>query len=245
MVPSSKKMVRMINRKRRVNRRPLRLLKKVVNNYRFKRQAITSFITWKYNATTGIDVAKQGLLNLTAATSSVITTAGGLPGFYDVGACQYFYLNDVPSATDFTNLYDRYRINGVKLQITYLSNQSATNGPSSLPVLNYAVDYDDTVAPSTESVMQQKQDLKTKVLIANKPINIYVKNPKVQVPVPNAGAVLENAMVKNAGFINCTYPTIPHCGIKYWLSGLYAGASGNAGCIRIVPTYYLTLRDPQ
>lgn len=213
------------------------------NIYKFKRQAGTSFVTWKYDATNGIVVNTQGLIAKGAVTSSTLSTVGGLTGYYDVGLAQWFQLSDVPSATDFTNLYDRYKITGVKLQITYLDNSAAVNGLSVFPVLNYAIDYDDNSVPSSESQMQEKQDTKTKVLIANKPINIFVKYPRYQAAALNNAGTFDAAALSK-GYINCTYPTVKHSGVKFWISSIYSNA-GSQCAIRIVPTYYLSLKDPQ
>lgn len=227
--------------KRRAFKKMVR--KAIPNTYRFKRQAATSFVTWKYDATNGIVVNTLGQFAKGAVTSSTLTTSGGLVGYYDVGLSQWFQLSDLPSYSDFTSLYDRYRITGVKLKITYLSNQAAVNSLSVLPVLNYAIDYDDNSVPSSESTMQEKQDVKTKVLLANKPISIYIKNPKVQAAVLNNAGTFDAAMVTN-GFVNCTYPTTKHNGLKMWISSIYSNA-GSQCALRIVPTYYLALKDPQ
>lgn len=211
--------------------------------YKFKRQGGTTFLTWKYDAVAGITVGSSGLINKGLPVSSTLTTIGGLTGYYDFGASQYFMLQDVPTYADFTNLYDRYRITGVKLKITYLDNNAAVNGLSVLPVLNYAVDVDDNAVPTSESVMQQKQDVKTKVLVANKPISIYIKNPKVAAAALNSSGTFDATMVSK-GYLNCAIPNTVHNGIKYWISSVYSNANSQCA-IRIVPTYYFSMKDPQ
>lgn len=178
-----------------------------------------------------------------AVGTSTLTSIGGLTGYYDVGVTQWFQMSDLPSYTDFTNLYDRYRITGVKLQITYLDNNAAVNGLSVLPVLNYAIDYDDNSVVASESAIQEKQDCKTKVLLANKPISIFIKNPRVQSAVLNNAGTFDAALLSK-GYVNCSYPTTKHNGIKFWISSIYSNASSQCA-IRIVPTYYLSLKDPQ
>lgn len=248
VLTSSKKMVRMVARKRRVNRRPLlrlsRPLRSTVKNvYRFKRQGQTSFISWVYSATNGITVNTSGLFQKGAPITSTLSSIGGLPAYYDVGLSQWFQLSDVATPSDFTNLYDRYRITGVKLEITYLDNTAAVNGLSVFPMLNYAIDYDDNNVPTSEGYMQQKQDVKTKALIANKPIKIFIKNPRAISAIQNTLGTFDAGLVTK-GYINCDYPTVKHNGMKYWISSIYSNSNSQA-CIRIVPTYYITCKDPQ
>lgn len=242
---SSKKMVRMVARKRRITRRPLRRLAKPLRNlYKFKRQGGVTFVTWKYDATNGVVVNTSGFIAKGAVATSTLTSAGGLTGYYDIGLAQWFQLSDLPSYTDFTGLYDRYRITGVKLQITYLDNTAPVSGNTLLPMLNYAIDYDDNGVPASEAVMQEKQDNKTRVLYANRPITVYIKNPRnIQAVQNNAGTF--DAGLVSKGYINSSYPTVKHNGIKYWLSGMNNSSASTQGCIRIVPTYYITCKDPQ
>lgn len=240
------KMSRNMKSKMYRRRRNVKLLKRPITNlYRFKRQGVESFISWKYNATTGLDIGKQGLLFTGSPSQSAVSTLTTNPitGFWDFPASQYFNLNDVQSSTDLTNLYDSYKITGVKLTITYLCNTATVTNNNTLPMISYAPDYDDNAVPTNINTILQKQDVKTKVLLANKPINIFIR-PKYQSAILNSAGAFDAGQVRNDGWINSTFPTSIHNGMKYWFHNVYS-SSGLQGIVKIVPTYYIACKDPQ
>lgn len=72
-----------------------------------------------------------------------------IPGAVDQGAAYYVTPSTLPAWADFSTLYDMYRINSVTYK--YVVTRTTASGTSGqvFPVFLAAVDYNDTVAPST------------------------------------------------------------------------------------------------
>lgn len=157
------------------------------------------------------------------------------------GGSFVFKLSSVIDPADFTNLYDKYRLVGVRLKILYQANTASTGGASVLPVINYAVDHDDAAVPSSLNQVEAKAGAKTRILTADKPVNIYLK-PKVAVGVYQ-GAFSGYGMMSNM-YINSATPDVQHYGFKLWINNFYTPAGAN-NQITIQPTYYLALKDSQ
>lgn len=154
-------------------------------------------------------------------------------------------LGFVENYTDFTNLYDRYKILGVKVTFLYQISEATAGGQQILPTIMYAVDHDDN-SPSTFSQMRQKQDMKRHILTANRPYSIYYK-PKKMMMVSDT-STSSNSVITSTGWNNCDFPGINHAGLKFYLNNLYSGSSGVASTIQsqldIQVTYYLGFKDP-
>ena len=159
-------------------------------------------------------------------------------------------LNALENAQDFTGLFDRYKLNGVKVTFLNQISEATAGGAQVLPLLTYAVDYDD-FSPPTESQMRQKQYVKRKVLTANRPVSIYYKPKRIMPAADPSGVVnagLTNSVVTNAGWTNCDFPQVTHGGLKFYLSNLYGGLPATTTVqsqIDIVVQYYFSCKDPQ
>lgn len=176
-------------------------------------------------------------------------------GLYQFGGVMRFQLDDVINPGDFSNLYDRYKITGAKITITPLVNTSyvalTSNGNTqtgALPVMYYATDYDDSALPGSALDLLTKMDCKQRRL--DKPFSIFVKNPKVVVPVSNgtAGAT-STAMTMNPGFANTTVPDINFRGLKFYVRDFSIPATSPTAhqnsLVRITVKYFMTFKDPQ
>lgn len=155
-----------------------------------------------------------------------------------------FNLSALPNASEFVNLFDRYRINGVKLRIMFLSNSNDTGVAStlSIPIMHYIYDVDDASPPTTENEILQKNFLKTRRL--DSPFTYYLK-PKATSEI-FASASSTGYSVAKSMWIDMNSPNIPHFGFKAWIG------NGNAtpqqqviGRLKVYATYYIALRDPQ
>ena len=125
-----------------------------------------------------------------------------LSGTYFNGFAMVNRLNALENAQDFTGLFDRYKLNGVKVTFLNQISEATAGGAQVLPLLTYAVDYDD-FSPPTESQMRQKQYVKRKVLTANRPVSIYYKPKRIMPAADPSGVVnagLTNSVVTNAGW---------------------------------------------
>lgn len=92
-----------------------------------------------------------------------------------------FSLNDLPNYTEFTNLYDQYKINCVKImftpQMTVNNSLSTANNPAANVRFFSAIDYNDSTAPASIDELREYHTCKcTPILRIHKRI-IY--KPKI------------------------------------------------------------------
>lgn len=190
---------------------------------------------------------KAGVLDTTLLTGYVSTGAGlaADPYFtntYGCGGGHYFTLNQITTPSDFTALFDRYKILGVKVKVIPYINDAPVGGAQIIPTLTYAIDYDDSTTPSSENGLMQHQYVRSKRL--DRPFSIYIKSPKqVLTSQDITGAVIGQGSTVN-NWNDCAAPSIPHYGLKWWMSNIYSPASAQLG-IRFQHTFYLGFKDPQ
>lgn len=240
---------RQANVKRKMKKNYRKNKAAVKNNYHFKRMAQQIQIRhvagdsgdyWRI--TDGGSQLYSTYASGTSWGSSVIV------GSYTNGFAMVNRLNCLENPSDFTNLFDRYKLNGVKVTFLNQVSEATAGGAQVLPLLTYAIDYDD-LNPPTESQMRQKQYTKRKVLSANRPVSIFYK-PKRLMPAadPSSGTGLTNSVITNAGWTNCDFPQVTHGGLKFYLSNLYGGTPATTTVqsqIDIVVQYYFSCKDPQ
>lgn len=151
-------------------------------------------------------------------------------------------LNQVAQATDFTNLYDRYKITGVKVTFLYQVSDAGSTGAGVLPTILYSTDYDDAAAP-TYAALRAKQNAKQRILTANRPFSIFYRPKMVTVAQESNGTTFNPSMV-TSGYINSSFPQVDHYGLKFSLNNLYSSV-GTAAQLEIKYVYYLAMKDPQ
>lgn len=177
--------------------------------------------------------------------------AGSLAGTASFGSSLQFKLESVIDPTDLSQLFDRYKIVGVKLKCLFMQNTSDTAGGSMLPLLHYAQDYDDSSVPTSELAVMSKAYCKTKVLNANRPFSIYLK-PRVTktLDTVTGGSITAIGLSsERSPFIDCSYQAVPHYGLKMWCDFWNVINVQNVPepklAFKIQPVYYLALKDTQ
>lgn len=205
--------------------------------YKFKRLAKSVAV---YNTTTLGQLATNDvtMVNIPAVGTA---EAGGVG--YQFGASLQFRASNVQTFGDFSALYDQYKITGVGVKLIPLSDSANAQNSGFLPTMYYARDMDDSLLPAVEADLRERQDVKTVRL--TKPVNIFIKNPKVQADVNLSTGLASPAMV-TTGWINCTDTTVQHNGLKMWFKNVDLRAQPTTiTAYRIECTYYLSFRNPQ
>lgn len=167
---------------------------------------------------------------------------GSTTNLYDVPFALQFRLDDVVGLTDFTNLFDKYKITSAKIKVQTTLNVASQNSVP-IPFIDYVVDRDDVTPPSPQE-MREKMGVKTKYFTANRPtITMGVKPTplsEVYSSPYNGGSIY-----RRAPYINMANNDVPHYGIKGIIRNLYIPAeSGNAGLTWDV-SLGLALKDVQ
>lgn len=127
-----------------------------------------------------------------------------------------FRLNQLPNYGEFTTLFDRYKIHGVKLTWHLRQVPGSDNlvfQHNVYPRLFIVKDYDDSNNPANQAAIQEHGKCKEYILMPNRKLNIYVK-PSVLIPAYRSG-VSNSYIPKWNQWIDCADADVPHYGIKY------------------------------
>lgn len=171
--------------------------------------------------------------NLGIVTSSV---TGGIPS--PIAQAYAFNLNQLPNVSEFTNLFDQYKITGAKLSFvpgaseSLYSPISGTSTANGFARFHSVIDYDDTTTPPSEDAMLQYGSLKT-----TGPMQTHVRyiKPKILHEIYRS-AIATGYAPRAADWIDVGTPDVPHYGIKVWCNAPTSGTN-----TQISYTVYLTL----
>lgn len=253
---------RVTRRKRFVRRRP-RLTRGLnrtsagnMTTHRFKRTcSLTSDVkTYNNNVTLGVG----GGLNWNAASDAwdINTGTGTITTFASIA--HSFTLNSLPAVTDFTALYDMYKITGIKIKITPFSTQSTLqegvaghNNQAFSVIMHSLVDPDDSAAFAATAAgvdgMRQYPTYKTRNFLGNlgKPITKYFV-PRIAVGVADNTGAAASRMNSGPRYIDMVYLDVQHYAFKYMLELFIPdGATNCYVWWKAEAKYYLSCRTPR
>lgn len=134
---------------------------------------------------------------------------------------QFFALSNVPNSSEFTSLYDQYKINAVKVsliprgntaEITAASGASAVFQGQSVGVFS-VIDYDDTALLTSINEACQYQNMK--MSRATRTHSRYLK-PRFNLQgITNQGTGATGPTMNTRGWIDCSQINVPHFGLKW------------------------------
>lgn len=202
----------------------------------FKRYGATMMLGNSGNA---VAWTKDNSLNVTTPSSDDFGTV-------QLGGAFRFMLSSVLENTDFSNLFDRYKLTGVKLKILFQSNISGVSGVgarSLLPIMNYSFDGDDATAPPGRNTIQVKTYCKEKILNGNRPFSIYIK-PRISKLV-YAGLTTSAYSSEKPVWLDMNNMDVEHYGLKFWINNWLADTDASSQKLTIQPIYYFACRDTQ
>lgn len=161
------------------------------------------------------------------------------------GAIEFKLSDLATSINEYTALFDRYKLNAVK--VTWVIGVNCAyegSGGSFLPRIHTAIDYDDSNPPLTLDDLMQYTSYKMSSFTGSKlKISRYIK-PRMAGLVYKSG--ISNAYsVLKPSWVDLTSADVPHYGIKYCIET--GGANGTAPpaatLISQYRTYYFQVRD--
>lgn len=155
----------------------------------------------------------------------------------DVGYGISFSLSDVPNYTEFTALFDQFRMDWV--EYTFIKK---SEGPLQ-PIIYLAQDHDSDHPPSYAEMMERQS---TQVLTFGSDRTMlkyrFRPNPLRQVFASALGNGYERA--PNGTWLDCSYASSKHYGLKYWIQNY--NSTTNPGCsIQVSIRYGLTFKEAQ
>lgn len=166
-------------------------------------------------------------------------TAGG-PGFASLG--QDHQLAAVPNVTEFSTLYDQFKIVRVYFRIQVNFDESTTPAASQLPEVYVVNDYDDSTAPTASSAgvdeMRQRPKMKIMRFTENRVVLHWKCRPKPLEEVYRSAIATSYKVPGRAPWLDCSHTDVPHYGTKF----LFLNPSGVACTIRITRGFKILLR---
>lgn len=171
-------------------------------------------------------------------TTSSITNNNGV-GNYQFGYFK-FKLNDLPNSTDFTNLYERYKIIGVKLRFIPQKGDGAEVGTNAyMSPLAIAVNRGNislTADDRTFANLLETQD--ARIYSTQKPFSVYIPYPKFYAP----GDGITQAQEKS-GWLQKSASAVHHFGLQY--AWQFSAAAAVSSSMTVIGTYYVKAANPQ
>lgn len=182
---------------------------------------------------------------------------GGTSGEALYASCGLaFSIADIPSVTDFSALFDMYRLNSVNVKLYHMaSSANSESGATTLQQTNCMVhsciDYDDNTAFAASEAgllsMMERQDYKVKRgggggsgLVMNRtirPRHLVVTNDA-------AGATTARSLAPRRQWIDWAYTGVPHFGIKFIIEANSDSNGTNwVQTYRMVCTYNFSCKD--
>lgn len=155
-----------------------------------------------------------------------------------------FKLDNIVNPSDFTNLYDQYRINKVVLVLERQLNQTGTvtvNSPNNKRV-RVVHDYNDANPLTQEDDYLEYANCKSYQAIGNGSIKITLY-PKVNNVVENVGgaATAFTSMNSNRIWLNIAEDEVPHFGLKIFVPSFIT--SEGVELFKVRAKFHLSLKN--
>lgn len=148
-----------------------------------------------------------------------------------------FTFNDIPNNTEFTNLFDQYRINKVVLKWVPLAN-SANAGTQSTTLFYSVLDYTDDTVPTTEQQLVEYASLKITQGLRQH-TRIFTPTTLDSL-TDDTGAATYSGNPKIKQWISTSSPNVPHYGVKYLRPAQPTGQLVN---YKLIKTFYFSCRS--
>lgn len=169
------------------------------------------------------------------------------PTASDKGYAFSFLLSALPNHTEFTNLYDQYKIECVEViweLIPTVEIGTAAVATMACPVILAWQDYDDASTPVTLNEVNQISKMERLQLSVARPAVSRSVLPWVQSGSPGAPANLGLSL--RAPFIDCSQDGVQHYGIKFWIKNFTTTTvSLNGLGLNLSFRYHLSMRNPR
>jgi len=210
--------------------------------------------TSNYSGTLGLSLKTNaaGLPQWTSgltqgSTLQFVFTLGGV-GIYIDGALAF--TAPLPSYTEYTALYDNYRIDKVEIMaMTTYDGNNVTAGTvvGQLPYIVFTEDYDDASATTATEIMQYTTAKWTNLTTGTtgKPMKLMSITPRAQMQM-YAATTNNLAMAPAKLWLDAGSPSIPHFGFKMALdnpgNGIAYAVNTLIGTVNFVFKFHLSMK---
>jgi len=166
-----------------------------------------------------------------------------------VGAAIAFALTDINNPTEFSNLFDKFKLIGVQCTFRlmdnpdstyYVNNVAFSQGSNFYPKLWWVIDRDDTGTPSLTTI-RERGAARCAILRPDRVITVFVKNPR---PLLSTSSGIGTLPSPNS-FLRTIESGVPtsasHLGLKVVLDKM--GYSGHTFTVGIDKKYFFAFKD--
>lgn len=158
--------------------------------------------------------------------TTYVTSALGPNEIFETGSARHltyqFKLDNVVNPSDFTNLYDMYKINKIQLFFEPSTNQTAYGGsPVGLPIqkkMRVVHDYTDATPLANEDDYLEYANCKSYNIVRNNSIRITLY-PKIKNIIENVGggATAYTTLSSSKAWLDIDNDEVPHFGLKVFI----------------------------
>lgn len=158
---------------------------------------------------------RRGCTTAASAPNPIVGAAGFVPYTNWYGAA----LSEVLNSSEFTTLYDQYRLNYVVLKFWLKIDPSAQAAASaSYPKIFYYRDYDDSTVPGNLNEIRENQRCRVVVMNPNRPVVIKFRPNMLQLMYNDAISSTFKPAWKQ--WVDCSLSSARHFGIKFAIDDL-------------------------
>lgn len=154
-----------------------------------------------------------------------------------------FRLEDVPNATDFTQLYEQFKITGVKLLfVPYLGTESSSGALTLTDTMAMCIDRganDLAVSNPSFNSLLENQDVKLRN--SQRPFKLWIGTPTYHQPADGLAQGSYKSGWLDSEIVGSR--NVDYHGVKFAFQTTQLEA--NAQYFRVYATYYITCRNPQ
>lgn len=165
----------------------------------------------------------------TVNVQSITSGTGGTSRAYS------FNLNDIPNISTYCDIYDFYKITGVK--VLFCPRQTETQGQTYLGMFHYVVDYNDNNSVESAQEIMSRQGARMRYMVG-RPFSIFIK-PRIATMAYESGAST-GYYATLPKWMNTNDNTVPHYGLKVFLTEPSVGTTTD-----VYLTYYVKFRGPK
>lgn len=196
---------------------------------------------------TGLTVANA--LSVVAPYSHVLFTAAAAANVVSYGQLSYYSsLTNIPNVTEFTNLFDQYKIDKVTHKIMPYSTMSVGNNAAGTTapavIVHWVLDHDEATIPvSGETGIAELEQYPgyRKKNINSTPNGITISYRPRAAQAVYQGAFTAYAEVPKNTWMNCSNSTIQYYGLKMVIEGLQGAVASYTG-FRFETTYDISFK---
>lgn len=211
--------------------------------HNYKLQATSSFLSASINgpATTGLVSIGSGTNNPPVAGpsgSNLWNMAGSIN--FSGGSSAPGVTTAVPYFPALANIYDRFRVNKIKVRIIPEVNIAVATGSSVLPTMKVVYDYDDAGISSVGALWGRRG----KCFRLDKP-HTFSFIPRVNYNTTTATSGTSPLLIQKCPWINTTNGgTVVMFGLKWAIKDFYTTSSaGTNNIVRFEITYYYSFKE--